>query len=382
MQIAILGAGIGGLTMAHCLEKANIPFSLFERAPDIHPVGAGIWMPPNAMNIFKTLDLDSVILESGVPLQKMNLLTKSGSSFSIVDGNKLKSQFGYSAVSLKRYELHKKLYQSLPQHRIHLDHQCTHVEVNSRGVDLFFSNGDQFKADVLIAADGIKSMVRKAIGDHRELIYSGQTCLRAITTLSIPDKIKTEAAEVWGHGLRFGCSPVGPSEVYWYATLVHPPFTAMSSSKAFKILQNRFRDFPDFVQLIIAHIAPDTIIQTDIFELPEGKRWSKDRIVLLGDAAHSMTPNLGQGAAMAIEDAFVLAKHISNSNTTSLATSLLRYQEQRMQRVHQIAKIARQLGRLGGWQNPFLCRFRNWALKKAPRSLQEKQLEFIFSGPY
>jgi 2-polyprenyl-6-methoxyphenol hydroxylase-like FAD-dependent oxidoreductase len=381
MKIAILGGGIGGLTMAHFLEKANIPYSLFESASEIRSVGAGIWMPPNAMRVLKILDLDSAILESGVPLQKMNLLAKSGSSFSVIDGNKLKSQFGYPTVSIKRHELHKLLHQSLPHQHIYLGHQCTHVEVNSQGVDLHFSNGQQFKADILIAADGIKSMVRKVIEDHRELNYSGQTCLRAITKLSIPDKIKTEAAEVWGNGLRFGCSPVSPSEVYWYATLVNPPHISFSSDKAFEILQNQFRDFPDFVQLIIAHINPGNIIQTDLFELPEARHWSNDRIVLLGDAAHSMTPNLGQGAAMAIEDAFVLAKHISNSNSTSLASALSKYQGERMQRVHQIAKLARQLGWLGGWQNPLLCQIRNWALKNSPRSLQDKQLEFMFSGP-
>lgn len=379
MKIAILGAGIGGLTMAQCLFQNGKTFDLFEASESIKPVGAGIWMPPNAMRVFERIGKSKTVLQNGVNLESMRLLDLQMNTLALVDGAKLASLYSFPTVSIKRSDLHSLLFSDLPVSSIYLGHQCQAINIQNNKTQLSFKNGRTEEYDLVIAADGINSLARVQIQDFRQLQYSGQSCFRALTKMTIPPIINNQSIEIWGQGLRFGCSPVSANEVYWYAPFVELSGQKLIPSERFALLQSRYKDFPPVVQQIIQSVEPESIIHTDLFELPPTERWAVSGLILLGDAAHAMTPNLGQGAAMAIEDAFCLAQLLQN-NSISRHDLISAYHANRTKRVNEIAHWARQLGHLGGWQNTIACRFRNFILKNTPSRIQARQIDAIYGG--
>jgi 2-polyprenyl-6-methoxyphenol hydroxylase-like FAD-dependent oxidoreductase len=383
MKIAILGAGIGGLTMAQFLVKNDIAFDLYESSSSIKPVGAGIWMPPNAMQVFAKLHLHQVILARGIPLDTMQLLDLSMKPISVIEGGRLASQYEFPTISIKRHELRTILRQNLPEGSLHLGYECEQIERKTSSISLSFKNGVVAEYGLVIAADGIHSLGRQALGDDRQLHYSGQTCLRGITKLELPQDLNHRALEIWGHGARFGCSPVADGEVYWYAPFIHPAHQTYTSRQCFELLRCHYQNFPTITQRIIEATHHDGIIHTDLFELPPATSWGKFPLILLGDAAHSMTPNLGQGAAMAVEDAYILSVLLGallKKKTLSPQDLVTTYAKARVQRVNKIAAWARQLGNVGGWQHPVLCKIRNGLLATLSRFSQSKQIDYIYKG--
>lgn len=378
MKIAILGAGIGGLTMAQCLFKLGYDFDLYESSESIKPVGAGIWMPPNAMQVFVQLKKAHEVMARGVSLENMRVLDLNLKKIGLVEGARLASRYQFPTVSIKRHELHSLLFQELPSKSVHLGHRCLEVKTNNLKSILRFNGGIEAEYDLVIAADGIHSIARKAIGDNRPLQYSGQTCLRGITKLEIPVEIQRRSIEIWGNGARFGCSPVGANEIYWYAPLVYPSGQALSSNEWLELLKKKYLKFPKVVQQILDATSAEHLIHTDLFELPPSNNWGAPGLILLGDATHAMTPNLGQGAAMAVEDAYELSLILQKKNLTPLEVAS-NFLQTRVSRVNQIAAWSRQLGSLGAWQNPLLCLMRNSLLSHTPQFLQQRQIDFIYS---
>ena len=232
-------------------------------------------------------------------------------------------------------------------------------------------SGDQVKVsfqggtasyDLVVAADGLHSRVRQGQPGAVHSVYSGYTSWRYIQ----PDPLGlAEPVEYWGAGRRIGLVPIGQGQLYVFATLNSPPLVKRPGFP-----WELFRDYPAPVRQVMNSMPADTgVIQTDIREL-KTHVWRSSRVAFLGDAAHGMTPNLGQGAGTSIEDAVVLAECLHQRGITGEALAL--YQEVRQRRVQGTATQSRWLGRLGQLENPILLRLRDWFLGQTPASVTQR----------
>jgi 2-polyprenyl-6-methoxyphenol hydroxylase-like FAD-dependent oxidoreductase len=231
-----------------------------------------------------------------------------------------------------------------------------------------------------VGADGLRSRVRASLFGPARPRYAGYTAWRAVVEHGEELLPRGTGFESWGRGARFGCAHVGEGRVYWFATRNaregerDGPPGGPSGPRA-ELLQ-RFGTWHSPIGDLIRAADEDAILRTDIYDRePLGGRWGRGRVTLLGDAAHPMTPDLGQGAAQALEDSVVLARCLQESGAT--AGALRRYERLRSARTAMVVRRSRRLGRVGQLENPLLCLLRNRVLAMTPPKAQLRQLEEV-----
>jgi 2-polyprenyl-6-methoxyphenol hydroxylase-like FAD-dependent oxidoreductase len=242
-------------------------------------------------------------------------------------------------------------------------------------VHAFFADETEERGAVLVGADGLRSRVRgRLFGDERPR-YAGYTSWRGVAPES--ELVPVGGGfESWGRGRRFGCAHVGGGRVYWFATRNAPEGGDDGPAGSRATLLEAFRGWHEPVEPLIRATEEDAILRTDIYDRdPLGKIWGEGRTTLLGDAAHPMTPNLGQGACQAIEDTVVLARCLRESGES--AGALRRYEALRSDRTAAIVRRSRRIGWVGQLENPFLCRLRERALKLIPVEMQLRQIQEV-----
>jgi 2-polyprenyl-6-methoxyphenol hydroxylase-like FAD-dependent oxidoreductase len=204
------------------------------------------------------------------------------------------------------------------------------------------------------------------------LRYSGYTAWRGVVAT------RDEAAlgvtsESWGCGSRFGVVRVDKERVYWFATANAPAGVSLTAAERKSFLRRQFRGWHHPVELLLDSTPAEEILHNDIYDLKPMGRWGEGRVVLLGDAAHPTTPNMGQGACMAIESSVVLARCLSQEG--DLHGALRRYETERMPRTAWITEQSRKIGRVGQLGNPLACRVRDLLLRITPAGVTRKTLE-------
>lgn len=331
MNVRIIGGGIGGLTAAIALGRAGHRVTLFERAPRFAPVGAGIVLGANATAILRSLGVD---LSGGHPLSAMDVLGPDGRTLAALPVGSL----GYEVLSFHRAELHAALEAALPP-------EVTLCMGEEAGVD-------DPDADVVIGADGLRSKAREAAGCAVSYRYSGETCWRAV----IPDLELSRCTETWGSGARMGIVPLSGRRVYVFLTALSPE---RAPTPPWPELRARYAPLGGDCPAVLERLRPELLIHHDLVELAE-PCWGTERVWLLGDAAHGMTPNQGQGAAMAIEDAAVLAATLEKGHAAYVAA--------RHARVLKVQMDSRRFGQIASWTNPLARWARDLGMRMVPES--------------
>lgn len=355
-RILIVGAGIGGLTLAQCFQKRNINFDLVERRQQTGPLGAGLSLTINATRLLEALGLGEELRRLGCVYQSGWIRNDQDTVLQHLDLRSL-SRYG-EAVAIHRADLHHVLAHGLqPQY----GREVTDLSVSDDDVEVAFQ-GERASYDLVVAADGLHSSVRKSQSGTVSSVYSGYTSWR----YTQPDPLGlSDPVEYWGAGRRLGLVPIGQGQLYVFATLNSPPLV---ERPGFPWVL--FRDYPAPVRQVMNSMPVETnVIQTDIRELTTHV-WHSPRVAFLGDSAHGMTPNLGQGAGTSIEDAVVLAECIYQHGITEAAQTL--YREVRQRRVEGISAQSRWLGHLGQIEHPLLLRLRDWTLSHTPTSVTQR----------
>lgn len=363
----LIGGGIAGLTLANALQQAGLPFNLYEAAPAFKPLGAGIILPPNALFVFDQLQLLPAIKRAGYPIKGLMIADRAGREIQTSHSSMTHEGRHYSSIAIHRGDLQQILLDQLPERALHLGQRLSAVDLEHDRLQ--FQAGPEVPFKILIGCDGIGSLVRQTIFPDSRLRYSGQTCWRGVLPFNFRDQPPDRLAELWGNGLRFGFVPIGLGRLYWYATVVLPEGGRDRDLATIKAeLLARYERFDPIVREIIH--ATDQIVRHDLHDLPPLKRWSSGRVALIGDAAHAMTPNLGQGAAQGVEDAWVMGTALAGHAGFKEAFSA--FEQVRMKKGRWVSQTSWQIGQLANWQHPLLCRLRNQMMRFAPQAAAER----------
>ncbi len=375
MDIDIIGAGIGGLTTAIALEQKGIKTRIFEQADKIKPVGAGVILANNAMQVYENLGLRKIIEENGNHISSMNITKANLNLMSKVDLSFFEKKHKVRNIAIHRGTLQQILMNELKSTDLNLNHHITSVEPNDNGYALMFENGEQIQSSTLIGADGLNSVVRQNLFPNSVIRNAKQICWRGVTDFKLPIKYKNELNEAWGKKDRFGFVQIAENKVYWYAL---KSFKKDKDEFLVNDIETYFSNYHPIVNEIIDSTKEEQINTVEISDLKPTNIWHKENVCLIGDAAHAMTPNLGQGACQAIEDAYILSMCLHKYDEN---IAFKEFQKLRLPKAHQVVKASWILGELAHLSNPILIGIRNQLIRLAPSSLNRKQSEQIFQIP-
>lgn len=367
----LAGGGIGGLTAALALRRAGFEVRVLERAAALQAVGAGLTVQPNAVLALRTLDArlaDAVVAAGHVP-PALRVLDPAGRPISEVDATALYREVGAPGVALHRARLHELLLQALGSGHVETGAEVAGFELRGDRVAVRLSNGAELDADVVVGADGLRSTLRGQLLHDGPPRYAGYTSWRGVAEGL--DGLDT--TETWGPGCRFGVVPIGARRVYWFATANAPAGETESAVDTPARLDRLFGRWHAPIPELLAATPDGAILRTDIADRAPARVWGQGRFTLLGDAAHPMTPNLGQGACQAIEDAVVLGRCLA-AREGGLEAALRRHERLRQPRSAAVTVAARRLGALGQLENTLLRGLRDTLLRAAPQPAQERQV--------
>lgn len=376
MKGIIIGGGIAGLTAHIALSKAGIDTEVYEIAPAIREVGAGIWMASNAMQVFDRLGFAGQVQAEGMPLDLVKITDAKMNTLSLMRQQPVIQKFGYAINAIHRGRLQKILLEQCDPANIHTDRGFSRMKIGENGkIQVWFSNGSAAEADFLIGADGIHSAVRKEIFPEVRLRYSGQTCWRGVAKIDLLDDWKAQTVEAWGRDVRFGFSEIGNGEVYWFAVKSVPAGGGDHPAELKSKLRKMFKGFEGPVIEIIEATKEQDIIRNDLKDFVPINAWHQGNIGLIGDAAHAMTPNMGQGGAQAVEDAWFIAQAFQEHSDPEAAFQA--FFKKRFKKVKGIVLGSHSLGRVA--HMPFLRGLRNWMMKRAGDQSESKRWDKLFS---
>lgn len=369
MRILIVGAGIGGLTLAAALRHKGIQAEVVERAAAWGPVGTGIVLGLNAMKVLGRIGLAGAVAWRGLEVGSARVTDARGQTLTALDFRSLPNDAG-RAYALHRAALHEALLTGVDPASIRLNTTVKAIEQNDSRVAVQFSDGTRGEFDGVIGADGIRSVVRWLAFGESPLYYSGYTCWRFV---ALGEFKNSDTWEMWGRGRRFGVVPLGDGKVYCFTTLNAPQNDPTMRNISLQDFQKLFAGFQGPAPELLASLESSNQLLWNDLEEVWLDTWVKGRVALLGDAAHAMTPNMGQGAAMAIEDAYVLAEELAGAG--ELPAALQRYEARRRERVDLIQTRSRRFGVVAQWESSPARSLRNFLVRMTPDSVGRKALE-------
>lgn len=377
-DVLIAGAGIGGLTLAVALQRRGVRVRVLERSPRLGAAGAGIALAPNGIKGLSRIGLADEALRAGATIARSGFRDDQGRPIGPdLEMEPLWSALGAPGVALHRARLHALLAGALGPEVIRLDSPVTAFENEAGSVHVSTAGGVTFTGEILVGADGLHSVVRARIAGNGVPRYAGYTSWRGVT-LPHAAEPPPGVTESWGRGARFGIVPIGFGEIYWFATANAP--AGGHDADVLDELRRRFAGWHLPIARLLEATPPDRIVRTDIADREPVTTWHQGRAVLLGDAAHPMTPNIGQGACQAIEDAVVLDQCLAAHETHGAAFA--EYERRRVARANGMVLAARRMGQVAQWSHPVAAWLRNRLVGAMPASAAVKQMKTMLATDF
>ena len=338
-NVAIVGAGIGGLSCAVALRDAGCDVRVYERAPELKPIGAGICMWPNGARALRALRVTDAFEDVSPRLRELAYRDRDGNELRRMSLAAFAERVGQRSYPLARSDLHEALLQRLGEDVVQLDAECVGVEQDAAGVTTTFADGSRVRADLLIGADGVRSVVRGHVLTEpcalRHYYWSWVGL--------VPDTPELAPADSFtffvGGQQRVGLLNVGRGRLYFFCDAPLGPDEEPPGADVREQLEGLFAGWSDTVRRLIDRVAPDAPPRLPVCDFDPLPTFVRGRIALLGDAAHATTPTLGQGGALAMEDSLVLAGHVARCD--DLCSALAAYDAERRPRSARVVLAAR-----------------------------------------
>jgi salicylate hydroxylase len=343
-SVAIVGGGLAGLAAAAALTHFGLEAEIFESAPSLGEIGAGINVSPQAIRLLRAIGLDDRIMPAanvapGVLTRDMY----SGAPLDYRDQTAVAARFGAPLCTFHRADLLEALAQGIDRSRLHLDHRLIGLTEQRSNVELSFANGVRHGAELVIAADGIHSLVRRALYGGDNPTYTGQMVWRAMLPgADVPAEVFEPSGHVqWlGSGRHFFAYYLRGRDVVNIVTQEDTDQWVGEGWSTPGDPDEMRRSFPNPEPGFAAVLnAVTQCSKWGLFLRPPTENWGRDRIQLIGDAAHAMLPNAGQGAAQAFEDAYILGRWLG-AMPGNPAAALENFRRIRIRRVHSVQRYS------------------------------------------
>lgn len=341
LDIVIIGAGIGGLSAGIALQRHGHRVRLFDRVAQLTPAGAAISVWPNGVEVLEKLGLGEAIKAASGTMDAMSYSTREGELLTRFSLEPLYSAVEQRACPIARTALQKILLDACGAHNVTLGVSCDAVEPSGDGVRVTLSDGQQIDADLVVAADGTHSRLRNyVVGRDVVRDYCGYVNWNGRVDASDDLAPATEWTQFVGDHKRVSLMPMGNGQFYFFFDVPLPAGTANERDRYREELRSHFGDWAAPVRSLIERLDPSIVSRVEIHDMVPIDSFVKGRVVLLGDAAHPMAPDLGQGGCQAMEDAWVLARCL-HRDPENVAAALAHYDQARAERTAQIMLRAR-----------------------------------------
>ena len=353
LSVAIIGAGLGGLAAAIALRQRGFEANVYERAPNLGEVGAGVQLGPNAVKVLRALCLADALAKHA--FEPGNRLTLNWNDASLRNRAATRgadaATYGAPYMTAHRADLHRVLQAALPDSRIHLSRACAGAETRGDVAIARFADGLEVEADIVVGADGIRSVVREKLFGADKPRFTNSMCWRCIVPIEfVPSRMgpdgsvhveKGDHLSFYGPNGQVICYPIGDGSMLnifaGHATQgwVDESWTLPSSRAE---LLDAYAGWNEALLSMLARA--DDCFKWGIFDRDPIEQWTKGRVTLLGDAAHPTMPNLAQGANMAIEDGYTLARNLAKF--AAVDEALAGYVRERQPRTRMITLKSRE----------------------------------------
>jgi 2-polyprenyl-6-methoxyphenol hydroxylase-like FAD-dependent oxidoreductase len=364
-EVLIVGAGIAGLSAAIALDRVGVSVQVIERAAAMTQAGTALSLWPNALAALEHIGLGAV---TGIGVDEQQGVTRrpSGEDLFRLDQSRLNQRLGMPTQIVLRPTLQQLLLDHASHLPIRMNTPASRIDAGDSSVSVELSTGETLRAPVVLACDGIHSVGRTVVGNPRPT-FRGRTSWRAV--LEGASHLVSEACLTVGQGKQFIMGSLPGDATYWAADVGLPEGANQRLNDKRAFLSDQFSGWHDPIPELIERTDEDRLVIADLYDsVPQ--RLIAGRVALLGDAAHPMTPDLGQGACQGIEDAVVLASCFSQERDRDLA--LARYQSARLRRVRRIVRESRLIGRLATTTSPSASFARDVTARHMPQWLNAR----------
>lgn len=377
-KFIIVGAGIAGLCLAKAFETLNISYTLYERAEQIKGIGAGFGLASNAMKAFEILGYEDEIIPLGHMLEDFEIQDWKEKTILKADTNRLRQNYNTENFAIHRADLHNYLYQSINPKNIKTGKKVVDIQQNYNQAILYFDDQTTDTADFIIAADGINSVIRQKLLPKSTPNYAGYICWRGVITETNFNSKKS--IETWGPKGRFGLTPLTNHRIYWYACK-NTPLNSDVYQWDLNQIKSNFECYSGLIRSTLQKTKPEDLITTPIMDLNPISNYTFNRILIIGDAAHATTPNMGQGACMAVEDVCVLVDEIKK-NPDQIIMCFENYTKRRMKRTQYIIHTSRLAGKVAQVENNILITTRDFIFRNLPTSIAQSPLDDLLEQDF
>jgi salicylate hydroxylase len=344
-NVVVVGGGIGGLFAANALIAHGLQVSVYEQAPSLGEIGAGVFLTPNSVRQLQRVGLGPSVEQRGARVgTESRYFRHDGTPIApvqVTDSSGWNATFG-----MHRADLVEMLAAALPSEVVHTGHRCSGFEQADDVARVSFANGAIVEGDVVIAADGIHSDLQRYVTPPSRPVFHGSVAYRGVIAHQRIPHWPTDSWLMWlGKGKHFLTFPVRAGELVNYVGFV-PADQQMKESWSAPgdpdVLRREFAGWDSRIGSLLSQV--EGTFRWALYDREPLPTWTQGRLTLLGDAAHPMLPHLGQGANQSIEDGMALATILAHANRATAPAALLAYENLRRERVAQVQRGARENG--------------------------------------
>jgi 2-polyprenyl-6-methoxyphenol hydroxylase-like FAD-dependent oxidoreductase len=365
----IAGAGIGGLAAGIALRRAGLEVQVFERTPRLREIGAALSIWPNGSRSLLALGVKARALT----VRQLSVRTWRGRHLMEAPVDAMRERYGCDMTFVHRADLQAALLNAFGQEGLRLDAEVIGFADEANQVNVMLRNGTSAEGDLLVGADGLRSAVRRQLLGDGDPVYLGSTVWRGMVSANGMPVDAGHGLNWFGRGSEFLAFHLADDHIYWAGVTKEPEGGRPGPAGHKQDLLERFADWQAPVPRLIAATPDEAILRNDMYDRLPAPCWRVGRVTLLGDAAHPMTPNQGQGACQALQDAVVLGESLAAAPGVGEAFEL--YEQRRLRQANRVVTMSRQATRGVQVENAVLCGVRDAGIKLLPRGVLLRMLD-------